>query len=833
MNDSLTKSQNKHYNINGLTSTQANKGLEKYGENIFTKEKTTILQTFLKQFLDPISLILIVSALLSIFMGEYSDASVILFIVILNSILSFIQEFRSGKSIEKLSELIDRKASVIRDGNQTIISVNKLVPGDIVILHAGDIVPADIKIIKSNNLSINESQLTGESIPVNKNENLKQSNLLFSGSIIEKGKCTGIVISTGNQTKLGRIAILSKHTKKQTPHEKSLKEFSLSILKMMGATIIFILATKIITIESSKEFIELILFTIALSMTVLPEALPMITTINLSSGALKLAKQNVLVKRLSAIENLGRMNLLCTDKTGTLTEDKLSVVNVISEDKELFNLFSYISIEEFSIKSKIFRSSFDDAFLRYSYKYNLKNSNEWIQLQNLPFDPESRRRRIIVKNTLDNKTYLVVLGSPETLLTLSTNSLEINYKEKIISSGKDGLRQLGIAYKEIVYTDNFNIIENENNLNFLGFANLHDPLRKDAKKTISKAKELGINIKILTGDSIEVAFSVAKDLGLIKDNDIIYSGDELDLMNEDELNIVLERCSVFAKVTPEQKYKIIKHLKKNYVVGYQGDGINDAPSLKLADVSMAVHNATDVAKESADIVILENNLNVIIDGIHYGRSIYANINKYIKHAMIGNIGSFFALVFFYIIFAADLPMLPIQLLIANLIQDMPLMMVFTDSVNEDELTNPQAKNQMQSVMKTSLTLGIFTAIYYFIYLMFIGIEANAITRTTLFLFFNFTQLMIILCVRNKDFLWMGKKPSKALTISILIFILLSIFMVYIPNLSSILGFVPLPASNFISLVVISIGFILLLDIAKVLVYKLQEHRLKSLKINIL
>lgn len=815
----------KNYSPNGLTSTQVKTKLEQFGENSFVKEKLTGWKTFCKQFINPLNFILIFAAILSVFMQDYSGAIIIMTIVILNSLLSFIQEFRSGKAVEKLSELIERRVLAIRDNEQVIIDVSQLVPGDTIILRAGDIVPADLKIMESNDLSVNESQLTGESVPVSKGSAHKDlgSTLLFSGSIIERGQCQCVVYATGNQTELGKIALLSKDTKKVTQYQKSLTEFSFSILRMIGATIVLMLAAKIITIHSANDLAEAMLFTIALAMTVVPEALPMITTINLSYGALQLAKQKVIVKRLSAIEDLGRINILCTDKTGTLTRDCLTIKEIISEDKELFQKLAYASIEDLNVKNIKYITSFDRAFFQYIPKVIKEQVEDWVQLNVLPFDPAARRRRVIVKSHNENKSYLVVIGSPETLLELSQTNDSKSYNQLIVQSGKQGMRQLAIAYKQIDYNSDFDILSNEKDLIFLGFAKLLDPLRKTAKSTIHKAKELGIEVKILTGDSLEVAAYIGKEICLLKEGEKIYSGEELDKMTDSQLNRALKECSVFARVTPEQKYNIIKRLKLNNVVGYQGDGINDAPSLKLADVAVAVHNATDVAKDSADIVLLEDDLEVIVNGIRYGRSIFVNINKYIKHAMIGNIGNFFSLAFFYVAFSADVPMLPIQLLIGNLIQDMPLMSVFSDSVDDEEVSKPQVASQVKSLMKTSLGLGIFTAIYYLIYFMFVGTEANALTQTNLFLFYNFTQLLVIISVRSKHFLWQGTKPSRLLLGSVVFFMAFSVALTYIPFTAGFMGFTPLPLINFATLSFVTVAFIILLDLAKVALNSCQTN----------
>ncbi|HWY33848.1 MAG TPA: HAD-IC family P-type ATPase, partial [Nitrosopumilaceae archaeon] len=338
----------------------------------------------------------------------------------------------------------------------------------------------------------------------------------------------------------------------------------------------------------------------------------------------------------------------------------------------------------------------------------------------------------------------------------------------IAKDGMEGIRHLGLAYKEITYTPHFNILEHEDSLKFLGYVRLIDPLRPTTKRTIELAEKLGIGIKILSGDSKEVVEYVGKQIGLLKDKDIVVTGEEIEKMSEMEFRKIVEEVDVFAKVTPEQKYKIISELKNNHIVGYQGDGINDAPSLKLADVAIAVNTATDVAKDSADIVLLRKDLEVIVSGIQYGRGIFVNINKYIKHTMIGNLGSLFSLGVLYLV-VFDLPLLPIQLLLGNLIQDIPLITIFSDNVNEDEVKEPQKYN-IHKIMFISLFLGAFSAIFDFIYFAFLGFRVTQYTETSLFLFFTFTQLIIIFSVRNKKHLWQGKRPSSLVVGSIIFFL---------------------------------------------------------------
>lgn len=816
------------YSPAGLSSTKASEKLELIGENKFDKENPTCFKIFFRQLINPLNFILIFAAALSIFMDETTDALIIVFIVLINTVLSFVQEYRSDKAVQKLSTLIERKVTVLRDNKTVRIDSTLLVPGDTLILKSGDIVPADAKIMESYDLSVNESQLTGESIPINKSHDMEDINLtiLYTGSVIERGHCKCVVYATGKDTELGKIAKLSKSTKKITPYQKLLSEFSRNIIKLIGTTIIIMLIIKGFSIHNINDFSDIVIFAIALAMTVIPEALPVITTITLSNGSLHLAKQKVIAKRLSAIEDLGRINILCTDKTGTLTQDKLSVVDIVSSDVELFEKFAYASIEDLNMKDKDHIYSFDRAFLEY-IPDNIKVQTEgWIQKSKMPFSPSDRRRKILLHDPIVDKFYLVVIGAPETLLELSLPTQCINYTNLLRQAGKDGMRQLAIAYKEVdTISAESNMLNDENNLVFLGFAKLLDPLRETAKDTIHQAKKLGIDIKILTGDSLEVARYIGKQIKLVSEREKIYTGDELDNMSPVLFNETINKFSIFARVTPEQKYKIIKQLKVNNTVGYQGDGINDAPSLKLADVAIAVHNATDVAKDSSDIILVEDDLSRIINGIRYGRSIFVNINKYIKHAMIGNLGNFFSMIVFFLGFAADVPMLAIQLLIGNIIQDLPLMTVFSDSVDAEEVRSPKIASELGSVIKTSIYLGIFTAAYYLLFFLYVGTEPTPLTQTTLFLFYNFTQLLIVISVRSKNhFFWQGSKPSKLMLGAIVFFIGFSIALTYLPFTASSMGFVALPASKFIALSIITIAYLFLLDMVKVISSKVQEKR---------
>jgi len=511
----------------GLNNEEAKKRLGKFGENVLKKNTNSALGIFLKQFKSSLIYLLIIASVLSFLLQDFTDGIVITIILFLNAILGFFQEYRSEKAIEKLSKFINRQILVLREGKTELIEEKLLVPGDLVILREGDIIPADIKLLEEDNFSVNESQLTGESIPIIKTVNIGKTSLLFAGSTVEKGEGKGIIYATGNNTQLGDIAHLSTSTKKITQYEKSLQDFSNFLMRIILLTLTIIFIGKLFITHDISHITTLFLFVIALAVAVIPEALPVIAIVTLSEGSLKLAKRNVVVKRLSSLEDLGNVNLFCTDKTGTLTENKLSIQQVVAEDNDLFQKFAYASIENLGIKKKKIENSYDLAFQKYVAK-NLQNEvKEWKQIKELPFDPEARRRRIIIEDSKRKKCYLVAIGSVETLLQISSSEKKKEYLANIVTDGKQGIRHIGIAYKEIFFSSNFDILKHENNLHFLGYAQMVDPLRPTAKHTIELAEKLGIGIKILTGDSKEVAEYIGRQIGLLGEKNIVYSGEEI------------------------------------------------------------------------------------------------------------------------------------------------------------------------------------------------------------------------------------------------------------------------------------------------------------------
>jgi Mg2+-importing ATPase len=534
---------------------------------------------------------------------------------------------------------------------------------------------------------------------------------------------------------------------------------------------------------------------------------------------MKLAQKHVIAKTLSAVEDLGNINILCTDKTGTLTENKQTIKRLTSDNDELFQLLVYASLDNAPHKGKrVAGDPFEDAFRRYIPTAMQRQAKAWAHLDELPFDPAARRQRVVISS--GHKTYLVSIGSVETLLTLSTTHRKATYLEQIRKDEHDGLRHLGVAYKEITYTKGFDILKEERGLDFLGFVALEDPLRPTTKHTISLAEQLGVTIKILSGDSVAVTGYVAREVGLMSADGKVYSGEELDKLSDEEASRVVLANSVFARLDPQQKYRIIKLLKHAHnVVGYQGDGINDAPALKLADVAIAVNTATDVAKENADILLLHSDLGVIVNGIKYGRTIFTNINKYIRYTMIGNFGNFFALSALYLL-ALSLPMLAIQLLITNLLTDIPLVAISTDNVRPDELMRP-SKHDTHALMFISLVLGSVTALFEIMFFTITRDHGLSLSQTSLFLFLTVSGLVVIFSVRNKGHFWRAPRFSMPLLVSLIAVLVSSVAMLYWNVTEHLFSFMPLPPVTLLLTLGMALLYVIVLDVVKVWFYGLK------------
>jgi Mg2+-importing ATPase len=796
----------------GLNEKEAIRRLVQYGPNMLKKSRARGFDIFLRQFQSPLIYLLMAAAVISYAVYDYSDGTVIVVILLINTLLGFFQEYKSEKIVEKLSEFISMQVRLKRGGMDVLLDQSHIVPGDIMIVREGDIVPADMKLLEVEGLQVNESQLSGESVPLMK----KPENIVFAGSVVEKGMGMGIVYATANETELGLIAKLSTDTKKETQYQKSIKAFSSFLIKIviLGLTLVFL--SKLVINGGTGNITELALFIIAMAVAVVPEALPIIATVSLSGSALKLAKKHVVVKRLSSLEDLGNVNMLCTDKTGTLTENKMIVDTITSIDSILFQRFAYAAVTPFKSRKRRSQNSYDDAFINYVSADIKAETKDLSIVKELPFDPDDKRSRLIMKDAGTRKKYLLSIGAPEVLLKLSLGH-GAEYTKTLQEEGRKGLHHLAIAYKEIIFSNDYDILKNEHDLIFLGFASFEDPLRPTVKKTIEHAEKLGIQIKILTGDSREVAEYVGKQINLVGAGEKVYLGSELQVLSEHEFKKAVLACNVFARVSPSQKYDIIKSLKESYVVAYQGDGINDAPALKMADVAIAVNSAMDIAKENADIILLNKNLEVIINGITFGRAVFVNINKYIKYTMVSNFGNFIALSVLYLISTA-LPILPIQVLLTSLITDIPLIMIYLDTVEDDEVVRPE-KHNVRELTFISLVLGVPTALFELFYFLLIRDRSVPVIQTSLYVCLTLIALAVFFAIRSRKPFWKGKSASPVLKASFFLAFVFSIAILYIPIFQVWLYFVPLALPDLVLIGLLVILYFLATDMIKVWYYK--------------
>ncbi|MEM2921113.1 MAG: magnesium-translocating P-type ATPase [Candidatus Bathyarchaeia archaeon] len=675
----------------GLSEAEANARLKQYGLNDIPKRKEkSALSIFLSQIMDLLVFALAIVSVFSFFTGGETEAIIIFAIVMVNILVGFFQEYKSESALRKLALLLRYRIKVLRDGKVVEVDTRNLVPGDVAILETGARIPADLRIIEADELEIDESVVTGESFPVHKSsgtivaerlEPQRMSNTAFLGTLVVNGKGKGIVVSTGMKTTLGRVAAYLKQVEPETNYQRNIKAFSRFLIKaiLIGMSFIFIVNTL-----TGKAFTDSALFSLALAVGIIPESLPIIITIGLSRGAIRMSRSGVIVKKLSAIEDLGNMDVLCADKTGTLTQNKIVLHDYIDLDgnrnEELIELASYcVSIMEVSKETgrTITGNPIDVAIVEYADKQGIfRTKREIVEL--IPFNYTRRRMSVI---TRDGDRYLLICkGAPENLLPVCS-AMRVDNKVSKLDEDKcgrlfedlsrKGYRVLGLGVREIEKKEDYSVSD-ERDLIFLGFLCFLDPLKPTAEQSIHELRELGVEIKILTGDNPIVAKARAEEVGMKVE---LLTGRDVDAMDDKALRKAVEEANVFARLTPEQKARIIQALRKNgHVVGFLGDGVNDAPPLKSADLGISVDDAVDIAKEAADIILTESSLDVISKGIIEGRTTFANTTKYILNTVSANLGNMTSLAIISVVLDF-LPMLPFQVLLTNLISDGPLLSI--------------------------------------------------------------------------------------------------------------------------------------------------------------
>lgn len=751
----------------GLSPTEVKERISEYGSNRLSKEVSPWPNLIKRRFRSSFLYLLLAAAALSFALGERLEAGLILLFILINFGLESYQEYHSEQSIRLLRRYLVSHVRVRRSGEITSIESHEVVPGDIVIVEAGDRLAADLRFFLTRSLTIDESVISGETVPVFKNHEALQfpkvnmseaANIGFAGTVVVSGRGEGVVIATGKKTSLGDIATLTEEPRHESTFEKGINHFSRFILRLVGGTLFFIFIANILLRRGETDVAELLIFSLALAVSVIPEALPVITAVTLSRGSLRLAQKKVVVKRLSAIEDLGSISVLCTDKTGTLTENALAVADVNATDRELCLRLASIASVEAPIHRSLLRDPFDLAVWHAVTEAERIRIAGIARIDTLPFDPGRRRNSVLAQ--IDRKTTLIVRGAFEEVLG-RCDDLSEKQREGLIewgnAAGKEGKRVLAVATRLLPRKKTISP-ELEDKLTYVGLIAFLDPLKKSAEKTIADARSLGIAVKIVTGDSRDVAGAVALAVGLIGDvREEVITGAELEALPAAEQRERVEKCHVFARISPQQKYLIIGLLQEKHEVGFLGEGINDAPALKLANVGIVVQGAADIAKESADIVLLQRNLGTAIDGVREGRIIFANILKYLRITLTSNFGNFYS-VALASLFLPFVPLLPIQILVLNLLSDFPMLAVATDNVDRDELERPRSY-QVGSIVLMTVFFGFVSSLFDFALFAMFYKEGPAALQTAWFLLSLITEIILIFSLRTKFFFALARRPS--------------------------------------------------------------------------
>lgn len=830
-------------NINGLDSKEAKKRLSNYGQNIIlSKKKKPWILRFLKQFNDTMIIILLVVALLLYFYGyfyshEYTDTIVILFVVFINAIVGFIQEEKATLILRDLKKYETSTCKVKRNDKIIVINTKELVPGDIIYLESGETVPADIRILSCENLKVDESALTGESVPIQKSsdvlkENLilqEQKNMLFLGTNITNGKCTGIVVSTGKNSELGKIALsLNEIDRIETPLQLKIKELSKKITLIVFIILIFIF---ILALINKYTILEIIMLCSSLAVAAIPEGLPTVITITLSVGISNLAKKKTVVKQMQAVETLGAIDIICSDKTGTITQNKMSVNEEYILDENMLNYICALCNDGLIYKDKYVGDPTETCL--YDYLYNkkldpLKIRKKCERILDIPFDSE--RKMFTTLNKIDNDIYILCKGSMDSLIEKVnlTKSEKKNVLDKVKTLSKDALRTLGFAYKKINYIpkDIKELEKEENNLSFAGILGMIDPPRESVKKSVELCKNAGIRPIMITGDSIDTATAIAKNVGIIDNDNEAMLGSELDKYNDKELKDIVKKYSVFARVNPSHKERIVFALQNSgKIVAMTGDGVNDAPAIKDAHVGVGMGiTGTDVTKSASDIVLMDDSFSTIVVAVEEGRRIYNNIRNNIVFSLSSNFAEIFTIVIGLLTKTTIL--LPIYILFIDLVTDSIPSICLSFEKSEDGIMNkkPRGINKplftsfiKSCIVSSAIIETIFVVITYFISLKIYGQE----TAMSLALLSMVVQEIVYsVSCRNlkQSVIKQGLFSNKAMNYGLLLILLIE-FIVFVTPLGKLISITSIDFALILVVFLINLMSIFIYELIKPLLVR--------------
>jgi len=788
----------------GLSSVKVHQKLKAEGFNVLKHEpKNHIIFQFLCRFKDPLMLTLLLVAMVSFVMGEIVDGLIVIVMVMLSSILNFFQEYKASNAAAKLQQHLSSKAIVLRDGKLSEIPTANIVRGDILELNAGDLVPADSRILQSNNCFVNQSSLTGESMPAGKQfhtltpdksglEIESLSNILFAGTSLITGTARAVVLATGSHTQFGSIADNLSEEDMDNEFTRGVKSFSLLIIRIIA---IFVLIIFVINSLLRGDLWHSLAFAVAIAVGLTPEFLPMILSVSMGQGSVHMAKKGVIVKKLTAIPTFGSMDILCTDKTGTLTQDKIELVRCIDLDGNHSD-----QVLKYAYLNSYFQTGISNPLDEAIINYRKININGFKKAGEIPFDFERKKMSVVLKNK--KSSFLITKGAPDEILKSCSHILKdgiprvltvakrLKHLRLYEQLSQEGFRVLTVAIKELdINQREFSSLD-EQNLQLLGFTAFLDPAKPEARAALDELEAMGIEVKIITGDNELVAKNVCSKVGVnIKG---LLTGADAQKMSDAKLSEICEKVTIFARFSPDQKNRIIKTLRANgHVVGYMGDGINDAPSIKSADIGISVSNGVDVAKQSADIILTHKNLHQLKDGVTQGRKTYANTLKYIMMGLSSNFGNMFS-VLGAVVFLPFLPMLPIQILLNNFLYDVSQLNIPSDSVDEEYIRTPK-RWDMGFIRKFMLTMGPVSSFFDFItftllYLMFKN--QPAAFQTGWFMQSLATQVFVIYVIRTKKIPFIQSLPSLTLLISTFITVFIGWIIPYLP-VGSYFGLVPL------------------------------------------
>jgi len=821
--------------LTGLRQVDADLRLQQYGLNEIAREKRqSVTMHLLNNLKNPLVILLAALAVISYLTGDLRATVVIFVMIVLGVVLRFYQELKADNAAAELKAMVSSNVTVIREGEEREIPLKLLVPGDIIRLSAGDMIPADVRVLSAKDLFLNQSALTGEALPVEKNSDpapkdtdnpFEIANLSFLGSNIVSGTGVAVVIHTGGKTYFGSLAASIVEERESTSFDKGINGFTWLMIRFIA---IMVPVVFLINGISKHNWLEAFLFALAVAVGLTPEMMPMIVSVNLSKGALMMSRKKVIVKRLNSIQNFGAMDILCTDKTGTITEGKIVLekhldVCGVSSDRVLH--YGYLN----SYHHTGLKNIMDEAILDHGkLEEDLHADFKFRKIDEIPFDFTRKRMSVIIEDETGLNT-LICKGAVEEIMECC-NWVEIDGKVlpmlpefnqnaiKIVSElNGQGFRVVAIAYKEIEGAPDEPVYEvkDEAELILLGFLSFLDPPKSSASEALQRLDKLNVGVKILTGDNEIITSYICREVGLSIEN--ILLGSQIEAMKEEELAKVVNKTSIFAKLAPNQKEHIIHALQLNgHVVGFMGDGINDAPALKAADISISVDSAVDIAKESSDIILLDNDLQVLEQGVMEGRRVFGNIIKYIKMAASSNFGNMFSVVGASA-FLPFLPMLPIQVLTNNLLYDFSQTTIPSDEVDSDWLKKPR-QWKISGIQKFILFIGpissIFDYLTFFIMLSVFNCWNNpALFHTGWFVESIFTQTLIIHVIRTNKIPFIQSRASWPLILSSIVIVSVAAWLTISP-LASTLGFVPLPALYWLLLGIMLIGYISLTQLIK-------------------